>query len=128
MAKTVGSFLRGFLIGLVGIYLVLSFHFHSYVAPLIVMMTIPLAFLGAIWGRVLMGYKIAMPSLVGAASLAGIVVNNAVVPKDFPQRWPQARPCGRGSARSSSRCRSRSWAWRPTCWRPRPRHRHPSHR
>ena len=78
-AETVASILRGFLIGLVGVYVVLSFQFRSYVEPIIVMLTIPLAFLGVIWGHVLMGYNISMPSLVGAASLAGIVVNNAIL-------------------------------------------------
>lgn len=78
-AQTVASILRGFLIGLVGIYVVLSLQFRSYVEPLIVMLTIPLAFLGVVWGHVLMGYNISMPSLVGAASLAGIVVNNAIL-------------------------------------------------
>ncbi|MFP7570419.1 efflux RND transporter permease subunit [Marivita sp. S2033] len=78
-AETVASILRGFVIGLIGIYLVLSFQFRSYVEPLIVMITIPLAFLGVIWGHALMGYNISMPSLVGAASLAGIVVNNAIL-------------------------------------------------
>lgn len=78
-AETVASILRGFMIGLVGIYLVLSVQFRSCVEPLIVMITIPLAFLGVIWGHVLMGYNISMPSLVGAASLAGIVVNNAIL-------------------------------------------------
>lgn len=78
-AETVGSILRGFLLGLIGIFIVLSYQFRSYVEPLIVMVTIPLAFLGVIWGHVLMGYNISMPSLVGAASLAGIVVNNAIL-------------------------------------------------
>jgi multidrug efflux pump subunit AcrB len=78
-AETVASILRGFLIGLVGVYIVLSFQFRSYVEPLIVMVAIPLAFVGVIWGHVLMGYDISMPSLVGAASLAGIVVNNAIL-------------------------------------------------
>ncbi|SFJ42010.1 efflux RND transporter permease subunit [Celeribacter neptunius] len=78
-AETVRSILRGFLIGLVGVYVVLSFQFRNYAEPLIVMLTIPLAFLGVIWGHVLMGYNISMPSLVGAASLAGIVVNNAIL-------------------------------------------------
>lgn len=78
-AETVASILRGFLFGLVGIYMVLSFQFRSYVEPVIVMMTIPLAFLGVVWGHVAMGYNISMPSLVGAASLAGIVVNNAIL-------------------------------------------------
>jgi multidrug efflux pump subunit AcrB len=78
-AETVGSILGGFVIGLVGIYIVLSFQFRSYVEPVIVMLTIPLAFLGVVWGHVAMGYNISMPSLVGAASLAGIVVNNAIL-------------------------------------------------
>src|SRR5690554_2511523 len=78
-AETGGSIGRGLLIGLVGIFVILSFQFRSYVEPLIVMLPIPLAFIGAIWGHVLMGYYLSMPSLIGAASLAGIVVNNAIL-------------------------------------------------
>jgi multidrug efflux pump subunit AcrB len=78
-AETVASILRGFLIGLVGIYVVLSFQFRSYVEPLIVMLSIPLAFIGVILGHLIMGYNLSMPSLIGAASLAGIVVNNAIL-------------------------------------------------
>ena len=82
-AETSASILRGFLIGLVGIYVILSYQFRSYTEPLIVMLTIPLAFLGVIWGHVLMGYDISMPSLVGGASLAGIVVNNSILLVQF---------------------------------------------
>jgi multidrug efflux pump subunit AcrB len=78
-AETVGSILRGFLIGLVGIYVVLSFQFRSYVEPMIVMLTIPLALVGVVLGHMAMGYNISMPSIMGAASLAGIVVNNAIL-------------------------------------------------
>lgn len=78
-AETGGSIARGLLIGLVGIFVILSFQFRSYMEPLIVMLSIPLAFIGAIWGHVLMGYYLSMPSLIGAASLAGIVVNNAIL-------------------------------------------------
>ncbi|MAO13613.1 MULTISPECIES: efflux RND transporter permease subunit [Marinobacter] len=78
-AETGGSIGRGLLIGLVSIFVILSFQFRSYVEPLIVMLSIPLAFIGAIWGHVLMGYYLSMPSLIGAASLAGIVVNNAIL-------------------------------------------------
>jgi len=78
-AETMGSILRGFLIGLVGIYVVLSFQFRSYVEPMIVMLTIPLALVGVVLGHLAMGYNISMPSIMGAASLAGIVVNNAIL-------------------------------------------------
>jgi multidrug efflux pump subunit AcrB len=82
-AETSASILRGFVIGLIGIYVILSYQFRSYVEPIIVMLTIPLAFLGVIWGHVLMGYDISMPSLVGGASLAGIVVNNSILLVQF---------------------------------------------
>lgn len=79
LAQTGGSILRGFLLGLLGIYLVLSFQFRSYAEPLIVMLTIPLALIGVVWGHWLTGFDISMPSMMGAASLAGIVVNNAIL-------------------------------------------------
>jgi multidrug efflux pump subunit AcrB len=78
-AETGSSIGMGLLIGLVGIFVILSFQFRSYVEPLIVMLSIPLAFIGAVWGHVLMGYYLSMPSLIGAAGLAGIVVNNAIL-------------------------------------------------
>ncbi len=78
-AETGRSIGRALLIGLIGIFVILSFQFRGYLEPLIVMLAIPLAFIGAIWGHVLMGYYLSMPSLIGAASLAGIVVNNAIL-------------------------------------------------
>lgn len=77
-AETMTSILRGFLTGFVGVYLILSFQFRSHVEAVIVMLTIPLAFLGVIWGHLVKGYNISMASLVGAALLTGIVVNNAI--------------------------------------------------
>lgn len=79
LAETSGSILRALMIGLLGIYLVLSFQFRSYAEPVIVMLTIPLALPGVIWGHWAAGYDISMPSMMGAASLAGIVVNNAIL-------------------------------------------------
>lgn len=86
-AETGQSIARGLLIGLIGVFLILSYQFRSYVEPLIVMISIPLAFLGAVWGHVIMGYDLSMPSLVGAASLAGIVVNNAILLVQFINQY-----------------------------------------
>ncbi len=77
--ETGRSIATGLLIGLLGIFLILSFQFRSYLEPIIVMLSIPIAFMGAVWGHLLMGYNLSMPSLIGAASLAGIVVNNAIL-------------------------------------------------
>ncbi|WP_417513981.1 efflux RND transporter permease subunit [Marinobacter sp.] len=82
-AETGGSIARGLMIGLLGVFVILSFQFRSYSEPLIVMLAIPLAFVGALWGHVLLGWYISMPSMIGAASLAGIVVNDSILLVQF---------------------------------------------
>lgn len=78
-AKTGKSMGQGFLIGLFGIFVILSFQFKSYLEPVIVMMAIPLAFIGVVWGHFLLGYSLSMPSMMGFISLAGIVVNDSIL-------------------------------------------------
>jgi multidrug efflux pump subunit AcrB len=82
-AETGLSLIRGFLVGLVGIFILLSFQFHSYIEPVVVMVAIPLAFIGVIWGHLLMGMSLTMPGMMGAASLAGIVVNDSILLVEF---------------------------------------------
>ena len=107
-AETGGSIGRGLLIGLIGIFLILSFQFRSYVEPLAVMLSIPLAFIGAVWGHVLMGYFLSMPSLIGAASLAGIVVNNAILLIHFIKTHRAAGLSAAAAAGQASRDRLRA--------------------
>ncbi|GGA59530.1 efflux RND transporter permease subunit [Pelagibacterium lentulum] len=78
-AETAGSMQRVFVIGLIAMFMILSFQFRSYVEPLIVMLSIPLALTGVLVGHWLMGLDMSMPSVVGFVSLAGIVVNNAIL-------------------------------------------------
>lgn len=73
------SMLRALLIGLPGVFAILCFQFRSYVEPLIVMVAIPLALIGVLLGHFLMGLDLSMPSMVGFASLAGIVVNDSIL-------------------------------------------------
>ena len=82
-AETGGSMARGFLIGIVGIFILLSFQFRSYMEPLVVMLAIPFAFIGVIWGHIAMGLELSMPSMMGAVSLAGIVVNDSILLVEF---------------------------------------------
>jgi len=77
------SMARGFVLGLIGVFLLLSFQFRSYVEPIIVMIAIPLAFIGVVWGHVAMGLDISMPSMLGFVSLAGVVVNNSILLVNF---------------------------------------------
>ncbi|NOX55535.1 MAG: efflux RND transporter permease subunit [Planctomycetes bacterium] len=73
------SILRGMLIGLLGVFILLSFQFRSYIEPLIVMVAIPLALIGVVVGHLVMGINLSMPSILGFVSLAGIVVNDSIL-------------------------------------------------
>jgi hydrophobic/amphiphilic exporter-1 (mainly G- bacteria), HAE1 family len=78
-ATTQSSMLTGMAIGVLGIFVLLSFQFRSYIEPLIVMVAIPFALIGVVWGHLLMGLNLSMPSLLGLVSLAGIVVNDSIL-------------------------------------------------
>lgn len=82
-ARTGGSVGRGFVTGLIGVFLLLSFLFRSYLEPIVVMVAIPLGLTGVVWGHLALGFDLSMPSVVGFASLAGVVVNNAILMVEF---------------------------------------------
>ncbi len=82
-AKTQKSMVKGFMVGLVGVFLLLSFLFRSYVEPIVVMLIIPLSLAGSIFGHLFMGLNFSMPSMLGFVALAGVVVNNSILLVDF---------------------------------------------
>lgn len=78
-AETGKSMGQKFLLGLIGVFIILSFQFRSYFEPIMVMLAIPLALIGVLWGHLLLGYDMTMPSMIGFISLAGIVVNDSIL-------------------------------------------------
>lgn len=78
-AKTGMSIVRNVLLGLVGVYMLLALQFRGYLAPLTVMLVIPTALIGVIFGHMALGLDLTMPSIVGAASLFGVVVNDSIL-------------------------------------------------
>jgi len=77
--ETSSSIFEKFVLGLLGVFIILSFQFRSYFEPIMVMLAIPLALIGAMWGHLLLGYDFTIPSLIGFVSLAGIVVNDSIL-------------------------------------------------
>jgi len=77
------SMVKGFGIGLLGVFLLLSFLFRSYIEPLVVMLIIPFSLIGSIFGHMAMGLDFSMPSMLGFVALAGVVVNNSILLVDF---------------------------------------------
>ncbi len=78
-ATTGRSLARNLLIGLIGVYLILAFQFRSFIEPVAVLAVIPLGFVGVIWGHLALGLQLSLPSLVGLATLAGVVVNDSIL-------------------------------------------------
>jgi multidrug efflux pump len=75
---------RAFLLALALVALVLVLQFNSFVEPMIIMASVVLSIVGVLWGLILTGtpFGIIMTG-IGVISLAGVVVNNAIVLLDY---------------------------------------------
>ncbi|TNF28134.1 MAG: efflux RND transporter permease subunit [Deltaproteobacteria bacterium] len=73
------AFGQAILIALILIYLVLAAILESFVTPLLILLTVPLAFIGILLGLVVAGEAISIFVMLGVVVLIGIVVNNAIL-------------------------------------------------
>ena len=68
-----------FLLGIGLIYLILAAQFKSYFQPLMILVTVPLAFTGVAFGLAISGNPLSLYTLYGVIALTGIAVNSAIV-------------------------------------------------
>ena len=68
-------------IGLV--YFILAAQFESFIMPVIILMILPIALLGGLFGLPITGNDVSMMSFVGLIMLAGNVVNASIVLVDY---------------------------------------------
>ena len=78
-AKTGGSIMRNVLLGMIGVYMLLALQFRGYLAPLTVMSVIPTALIGVVFSHIALGLDLTLPSIIGMASLFGVVVNDSIL-------------------------------------------------
>ena len=78
---------QAFLICLFLIALVLVSQFNSYTKPFIILFSVILSMVGVLWGLIITGtsFGIVMTG-IGVISLAGVVVNNAIVLLDYVEK------------------------------------------
>lgn len=74
-----GDLRIGLVVALAAIYLILCWVFGNWSQPFVVMLIIPFAISGAVFGHWILGYKLTFLSYIGLLGLTGIVVNNAIV-------------------------------------------------
>jgi len=65
------------------IYIILAWLFRSYFQPLIVMLGIPFALIGVIWGHYIAGVSLSFLSMIGFVALSGVVVNDSLIFVEF---------------------------------------------
>jgi multidrug efflux pump subunit AcrB len=61
------------------IFITLVWMFNSLVMPLIILSTIPLSIVGALFGQYVVGLNLSMPGVMGIIGLAGVVVNDGLI-------------------------------------------------
>lgn len=71
------------LMSIVFVYLLMGVLFESWLLPISVLITIPLALLGAWWGLFLTGTELDVIATLGLVVLVGVVVNNGIVLVDL---------------------------------------------
>ncbi len=68
-----------FLLGIGLIYLILAAQFRSYWQPLLILLTVPMAFTGVVFGLFITQNPLSLYTLYGVIALTGIAVNSAIV-------------------------------------------------
>ncbi len=81
--KNVGYLSRSMIIGVLLIFTILVIQFNSFRQTFVVLATVPLSFVGVIFGMWVTGHPFSLASFIGLVCLAGIVVNDAIVLVDF---------------------------------------------
>ena len=86
MSEDLQGMLFAATVSVIFIYLLMGFLFESFILPLSIILTIPLASLGVYWGHFLAGLNIDFLGVVGLILLVGVVVNNGIVLVDYVTR------------------------------------------
>ncbi len=95
--ESLDSLRKAFVVSILVIYLLLGALFKSYIQPVIVMIAIPLAFVGVGFGLLVMGEPRSLMAMIGTVALAGIVVNDSLILVSFINQ-SRARGVGRWHA------------------------------
>jgi len=95
-----------FIVALLGIYILVVAQFGSFKVPLVILIPVPLTFIGILGGHWLFGAPFSATSMIGFIALAGIIVRNSILLVDFirhntsPERTPTEILIEAGAIRS----------------------------
>jgi multidrug efflux pump subunit AcrB len=88
----------GFLLCILGIYLVLGWILGSWTEPLIVLAVIPFGLIGTVWGHADFGLAMSLFTIIGLIGMSGIVINDAIVLVTTVQDYARTLPIAEAAA------------------------------
>lgn len=83
MQEAFASLARALLLSLFLVYAVMAAEFESLYYPFIIMFSIPIALSGGLFGLRITGTTLSITAYLGLITLAGVVINNAIVLVDY---------------------------------------------
>jgi len=81
--ESAGSLLQAVILGILFIFLILAAQFESFIDPLAIMFSLPLAIIGALAALWVTGAGLSMIGSIGIIFLLGLVTKNAILLVDF---------------------------------------------
>lgn len=86
MGDAFGSLAVAALMGFFLMYFIMAAQFESYIFPISVMLTVPMALVGIVFGLAITGRTFSAAAFVGLITVMGVIVNNAIVLVDYAGR------------------------------------------
>ncbi len=83
MNAAFGRLGKALLVSFILLYFTFVIIFRSYLEPVVIMLSIPFAAIGGVWGLLIMDKHGCMPAFMGFILLTGVIVNNAILLIDF---------------------------------------------
>jgi HAE1 family hydrophobic/amphiphilic exporter-1 len=83
MQESASALLLAMILAVAFIYIVLASQFESFLEPLLIMLSLPLAVVGALLLLLAAGHHLGMPAMIGMVMLMGLVTKNAILLVDY---------------------------------------------
>ncbi|MFW5705526.1 MAG: efflux RND transporter permease subunit [Bacteroidota bacterium] len=78
-AESMDDLISAYIIAFILIIALIMIHFKSVMQAVIILLMIPMAWMGAVWGHGIEGIPVSMLSAWGMVALSGVIINDAIV-------------------------------------------------
>ncbi|WP_430810892.1 MULTISPECIES: efflux RND transporter permease subunit [unclassified Carboxylicivirga] len=85
-----GNLQFALLLSIILVYMVMASQFESLLHPFTILLTIPLAGVGAVWAFFVLGHTFNIMAYIGVVMLAGIAVNDSIILVDAINQYKKA--------------------------------------